>query len=142
MSPGFGLLEILAALTVLAISMLALTNGLLNAQQHSVESSWLTQASLQAENIYERMLSNNIGRQQGDYYQTPGSTPSCQVCSPHEQAAKDLTQWQQQLQKFIPESEQSILPFSQGQEININWLSPLRTESEKRSEWITYVGSQ
>lgn len=142
MSSGFGLLEILAALTVLSISMLALVNGLLNAQQHGAESLWLTHAGVHAENLYERMLSNPLGTQQGGYYQTSSTEPTCQVCTPYEQATKDITQVQQQLNKTIPENAQKITPWVQGQEIQIQWPSIFSTDPAASNEWIIYVGSR
>lgn len=138
---GFGLLEILAGLTLLAISMLALINGLLKAQQHSVESLWLAHANVQAENIYEKKLSNVMG----NYFQTPHFLNDCSVCTPDQQAAKDLITWQQQLQKSIAGSEAEIIPFFDAQKIIIRWpplwVDKSNNKTDKLSEWILYGGS-
>lgn len=131
MSHGFGLLEILAALTLLSISTLALINGLLNAQHHSIQSLWLLHSTMQTENIYESMLSNPIALHEGNYFQTPSASPSCIVCMPAEQAEKELFMWQSQLNNNIPEQESTIVPIEMGQQIIIKW---------PENKWITYGG--
>lgn len=47
---GFGLIEIVTAILLLGFALLALMNGLLLAQQHTIETRTLTHSQLEIEN--------------------------------------------------------------------------------------------
>ncbi len=47
---GFGLIEILTAILLLGFALLAVINGLLLAQQHTIETRTLTHSQLEIEN--------------------------------------------------------------------------------------------
>lgn len=51
---GYGLLEVLTAMLLMAYSLLALLNGLLNAQQYTIDSLSLAHENLEMENEYEQ----------------------------------------------------------------------------------------
>ena len=131
MQNGFGLLEVLTTLLLLALGMLSLVNGLLRAEQHSMESLMLAQADVQAINIYEHMLANPLGVKQGAYYHLSGE-PHCNPCDPNLQAAKDLHNWQQQLQQQLWDAQGEVRP---QQEIYLHWQS-MFAESNM---WILYA---
>ncbi len=134
---GFGLLEVLAALTLIAFAMLAWVNGLLNTHLQAVESNAMVDAAMQAENIYEQMLANPLGVKQGGYYQMPGVAPSCNPCDPNQQAAKDLALWQEQLAQELIVGAGEVAIYGNGQKIIIRWQSLLSSDTEL-SEWMLY----
>ena len=139
MTAGFGLLEVLAALGLLAVSLLALSNGLIVARQYSAQTLAFSHTGIQAENMYEHLLANPVGKQQGAYYQQTVRLPSCWVCSPYEQATRDLAQWQQQLRVILPQSTQRIQPMLAGQQITISWPQTADNPHQQAAEWKVYV---
>ena len=134
---GFGLLEVLAALALIAFAMLGWVNGLLSAHLQALESNAMVDAAMQAENIYEQMLANPLGVKQGGYYQMPGVVPSCNPCDPNQQAAKDLAVWQEQLAEELIVGEGEVAAYGNGQQIMIRWQSLLNPDTEL-SEWVLY----
>ena len=132
MQNGFGLLEVLAALLLLALGMLSLVNGLLRAEQHSMESLMLAHDDIHACNIYERMLANPLGVKQGAYYYPSNSEPNCNPCDPNLQAAKDMHEWQQQLQQQLWDAQGEVRP---KHEIHLGWQSMLA----ESNLWILYA---
>ena len=135
MHQGFGLLEVLVALALIALATLGIVNGLSHAFLHALESKAFAHATLQAQNIYERAQANPLGFKQGAYFQIPGSAPNCNPCSPAQQASKDLARWQEQLSEISGEGE--ILPNGEGVQIIIRWPSVFEPDVEW-NEWILY----
>jgi prepilin-type N-terminal cleavage/methylation domain-containing protein len=133
MKNGFGLLEVLAALTLLALGMLSLINGLLRSEQHSFEGILLAQADVHATNIYERMQANLVGVRQDAYYHPPGIEPNCNPCDPVLHAAKDLGEWQQQLHEQLVDAEGEVRV---NQEIYLRWQSMM--SDVENNTWVLY----
>lgn len=105
---GYTLLEVLVALVVLSIGLLGL--GLLQATslQDNTKAYLRSIAVVRAYDMADRMRTNMVAVQAGDYDSPPGSAPSqsCLTdaagCTPAQMAAIDQWNWGQRLAVELP----------------------------------------
>ena len=83
------------------------------------------------------MLSNPLGVTQGAYFTMPIISPSCNPCSPAQQAFKDLWQWQHELQHTLISGEGEVKAYNNGLQIIIRW-QPLENLADEVEEWVLY----
>ncbi len=101
---GFTLFEIVVAVAVLAIGLLSLAAlQTLNLRTDHQAYSW-TVANLQASNIIARMRANSEGAAAGYYADRTDVTdpPTCRVCSPFDQATRDIAAWHEANKRLLP----------------------------------------
>lgn len=124
---GSSLIEVLVAVFIVSVGLLALAGILATATRFSKTSEFRSVASLLAADIADRMRANfNPGAtaaQQGERFYTlqpgvlataaPESDATCAVaaaCTPEEMAQRDLAQWQAALFQALPQGTGFILP--------------------------------
>jgi len=99
---GFTLIEVLVTLIVVAIGLLGLANlqtvGLRN--NHSVNLT--SQAIWLANDITDRMRSNNTANYNGIAPQQFNCSDPQQPCTPQQMAANDLWEWNQAINRALP----------------------------------------
>ncbi len=103
---GFSLLEVLIALVILSVGLLGIA-AMISSSVKSNDSAYLrTQATALAYSIIDRMRTNQLAAQNGDYdiaigTPAPGSSTVCDGgsanCDSSALAAFDLAQWKQSL---------------------------------------------
>lgn len=102
---GFTMIEVLIALIVLSVGLLGLA-GLQSAGLRFNQSAAMrSQATQLAYDMADRMRSNVVASDAGDYLGAAGLTASCHTttgCTPAEMAADDLAQWNQAIQRYLP----------------------------------------
>ncbi len=127
-SKGFGLIEVLVALVIIAIGLL----GMAGLQGYSINSSYnahlRTQATSLAQSIIDRMRANRQQANSNAYAvnfddNPPSSAADCTatVCTPAQIKDFDLLEWKCNLGKYMQESvcsplvSQSTLPLGDGE---------------------------
>ncbi|MBL0420485.1 type IV pilus modification protein PilV [Ramlibacter sp. AW1] len=113
---GVGLIELLVAIAVTSIGLLALVASHLSALRSVKQTHHASVATQLATDIVERMRANGGRDQAGDYVftnswsgqaQVPKTEPACATkavtCSAAEIAADDLLQWRQSVRALLPE---------------------------------------
>lgn len=103
---GFSLLEVLIALVILSVGLLGIA-AMISSTVKSNDSAYMrTQATALAYSIIDRMRTNQLAAQNGDYdialsTPAPGSTTICNGaganCDSATLAAYDVAQWRQAL---------------------------------------------
>lgn len=117
---GFSLLEVLISLVVLSVGLLGMA-GLMSTTLKSNDSAYMrTQATVEAYNILDRMRANNSAVTTGNYSYGMPSAPSAATqvpnactgaaasCSDQGLATYDISQWEYDLAKRLPEGRGSI----------------------------------
>ena len=96
---GFGLIEVLISIVVLAVGLLGLASLQAFGLQNNQSAYNRTVATLQAYDLADRMRANMTGAEAGDYTFDPDNnsvpTDDCVTneCGPAELAGHDLGQW-------------------------------------------------
>ena len=123
---GFSLLEVLIALVILSVGLLGIA-AMISSSVKSNDSAYLrTQATALAYSIIDRMRTNQLAAQNGDYdiaigTPAPGSSTICNGsganCDSPTLAAFDLAQWKQSLTSStngLPSGDGSIVTTAIG----------------------------
>ncbi|MGD8570503.1 MAG: type IV pilus modification protein PilV [Gammaproteobacteria bacterium] len=118
---GFTLIEVLIAVLVISIGLLGMAGLQTSGIQQSHNSYLKTQASMLAYDMADRMRSNLLGVNSGDYDSvdsvndpvtaTPGCISSGTACSASETATNDIYEW---TNKNAEGSIASLLPSGYG----------------------------
>ncbi len=123
-SRAFTLIEVLVTLFILSTGLLALASLQIKSIQTTHNAYLLTQATLLAHDIAERMRSNP-GFDYGNLT-TPSSKPDCitKTCTPPEIAEYDYYEWQQNLKSLLPKGSGTIKHSISGNiVIEIHWYN-------------------
>ncbi len=141
---GFSLVEVLVAMFVVAMGILALAGLLQAATRYSKMSELRSTATLLANDIADRMRANPVGAQLGDtgYDLTdkafPSAAPSAHAacistapCGPSDLARADLTDWTARLRATLPKGS-AWIQFHAGKSLApdyvdlwVGWADPL-----------------
>ncbi len=141
---GFSLVEVLVAMFVVAMGILALAGLLQAATRYSKMSELRSTATLLANDIADRMRANPVGARLGDtgYDLTdkafPGPAPAAHAactsaapCGPSDLARADLTDWSARLRATLPKGS-AWIQFHAGKspapdyvDLWVGWADPL-----------------
>jgi len=143
-APGFSLVEVLVAMFVVAMGILALAALLQAATRYSKMSELRSTATLLANDIADRIRANPVGGQLGDtgYDLTDKAFPSpalpahaaCTAdapCGPSDLARADLADWTARLRATLPKGS-TWIQFHAGKaaapdfvDVWVGWADPL-----------------
>jgi type IV pilus assembly protein PilV len=134
---GVSLIEILVALLVVSLGVLALAGLLGTASRYGKTSEFRSIATLQASDISDRMRANLAGANLGSYAlinealrdAAPPPAPACanaKVCLPEEMAAQDLAAWQAALFAGLPQGTGHVAynPGNRTADVWVMWRDP------------------
>ena len=104
LSPGFTLIEVMVALTVVSIGMLGIASLYTQALGAARTTQYRSQAINLLSDMADRIRTNRLGGV--DYTGLPADN-NCDLlgaaaCTPAEMAAHDLFMWDQQVQQLLP----------------------------------------
>lgn len=130
---GFSLIEVLVALTIIAVALLGAAGIQLRAMQLGQGSLLRTQAILLADDLVERMEANKTASTGSGLYvvaetsTAPATLPACTTsCSATAMAALDLYQWQNLVPTLLPQSTWAVRQTVNGNpstyEITLKWV--------------------
>jgi len=114
---GFGLIEVLVSVLILAIGLLGLAGLQTQSLRFNNESFFRTQATLLAMDLADRMRANRevISTTPGAYEFSPSQTvpqtyPQCDasMCSPAELAEYDFAEWKKRAVDVLPGVSASV----------------------------------
>ncbi len=151
---GFGLIEVLVAVVILAIGLLGLVNLQMRGHQYSDSARQRAQATYLAYDILDRMRANKDEVVNGTYYVSTGTSVSAPVainmcsdatvsCPPNRLAEYDLWEWKQDLSNQLPNGDGSIrrnnaIATTDIYEITIQWSRRAFSDADKA----TALGTQ
>lgn len=121
---GFGLLEVLITIVILAIGLLGLAGLQATSLNYNHSAYNRTQASLLVYDIVDRMRANQAGI---NNYLTPGSPSniaSCKTvagCSASSMAQVDLFEWNQAINDSLPSGAGAITQAGSVFTVSITW---------------------
>ncbi|NOY63639.1 MAG: type IV pilus modification protein PilV [Gammaproteobacteria bacterium] len=120
---GFSLAETLIALFVLAIGLLGLANLQFKSLRLNYDAYLRTQATIQAQDIAERLIANLPAATRYTQIEPPVITPDCNAnsCSPTQLSAYDLDAWRSTLARLLPSGVGTITKHGVIYTITINW---------------------
>ncbi len=125
---GFSLVEVLVALFILSIGLLGLAALQTTGLRFNHQSYQRTQAVLLSYDIIDRIRSNPVGINNGDYDAVPGGPPGgypdCMAgpCTPGQMAAYDIGVWKDAVTAQLGASgDASITAVPPVRTINISW---------------------
>lgn len=134
---GVSLIEVLVAILVVSLGVLALAGLLGTASRYGKTSEFRSIATLQASGISDRMRANLAGANLGSYGlknialrdAAPEAAPPCanvKVCLPEEMAAQDLAAWQAGLFAGLPQGTGYVAydPGNRTADIWLMWRDP------------------
>lgn len=119
---GFGLIEILVALLVLAIGLLGMASLQTTSLQQTTGSQTRTQAILLAEDIVERIRANRPNRE--DYVLSDPDAVACNTgfaITNGGLATDDLNEWRNALGCLLPEGNGEIAVNGDVVTVDITW---------------------
>ena len=103
---GFSLLEVLITIAVLSISLLGIAGLQLAGMRYAHQANLRYLASLQANDMAERMSANRAGVSAGAYNNISGkgSNPGCgsSNCTPTQMAQLDAFEWNDENARLLP----------------------------------------
>lgn len=112
---GFGLIEVLAALLILAVGLLGMLAMQARGLQYNQAAYYQSQAMFMAEDIVERVRANLAAAQSYDKTlgeNNPAITNGCgnkaSPCSDVELAAEDLAHWLNDLENVFPGGDEIV----------------------------------
>lgn len=120
---GYGLIEVLVAVLVLAIGLLGLAGLQTQSLRFNNEAYFRTQATLLAMDMADRLRSNfeTARTSPGTYTfakteNAPSSVTDCtsSACSPSELAQYDFKAWKERAQELLPGAEVAVTPDTVG----------------------------
>lgn len=119
---GFGLIEVLISLLILAIGLLGLGAMQSTGLSQTSEARNRTQGILLAEDLFERARSNR--ENVADYAVAAGDPPDCApdfAIDNNGVAADDLAEWRNALACLLPNGNGSVLVDDQTLTIEVTW---------------------
>lgn len=149
---GFSLLEVLIAIVVLAIGLLGVASLQMNSMGFTHSAYLRSQATLQVQNMADRMRSNLEGVKAGHYNNvdttfSSSANPSCFTasvgCTPQEMAAFDEFEWQTANQALLPQGSGSVSGEGEGSifTITVSWSEMTDLQSLAKSGAASTTGS-
>ena len=133
---GFGLIEVLVAVLVLAVGLLGLAGLQTQSLRFNNEAYFRTQATLLAMDMADRLRSNleTARATPGSYTfsntdAVPNSVTDCtsDACTPSQLAQYDFKEWKERAQTLLPGAQVALTPDSvgigQGYTIQIEYSS-------------------
>lgn len=153
MVQGFGLVEVLVAVLVMATGLLGLAATMLVAsrtQQHAITR---TQAAWLATDLVERMQLNPVAAAQGAYdgtgYPVVPNAPACDArhaCAPHAWAMHDRSRWSALLRAYLSDAARASVacrhrvadlpaPGDATCTLTIHWQTPGVDARMTRTSW-------
>lgn len=143
---GYGLIEVLVAVLVLAIGLLGLAGLQTQSLRFNNEAYFRTQATLLAMDMADRLRSNfqTARTNPGSYTfakteSVPSSVTDCtsSACSPSQLAQYDFKAWKERAQELLPGAEVAVTPDTvgtatpwQGYTIEIEYSSTENAETQ------------
>jgi type IV pilus assembly protein PilV len=143
-SPGFSLVEVLVAMFVVAMGILALAGLLQSSTRYSKMSELRSTATLLANDIADRIRANPVGAQlgEGGYDITGTSFPSSIAqahaactseapCGPSDLARVDLADWTARVRATLPRGSTQVqfhvgkAPAPDSLDVWVGWADPL-----------------
>ncbi len=127
---GFALIEVLTALFLLAISVLALAAAHTTSLRLGQAAYLRTQAIAQVSDLTERMRANRVAAAAGRYAVGPPAQypPACRppgisACSAHDVAAYDLYEWGRAVAALLPAGVGAVTALGDDTyAITVSWL--------------------
>lgn len=119
---GFGLIEILVALLILAIGLLGMASLQTTSLQQTTGSQTRTQAILLAEDMVERIRANRPNRI--DYVLTDPDAVACDTAfaiTNGDVATDDLNEWRNALGCLLPEGNGEVAVNGDVVTVDITW---------------------
>jgi type IV pilus assembly protein PilV len=121
---GFGLIEILVAVLVLAIGLLGMASLQVKGIQMTTGALSRTQALFLAEDIIERARANRD--LVGSYAVASGAAPSCDVTYAIDNfsvAANDVAEWRNQVSCLLPEGDATVAISGNVVTVTMTWTA-------------------
>lgn len=124
---GATFLEVLAAVVVLSIGFLATSRMQIMGMRYNQSAFMMSQASIMAANIADRMRSNTQGVDDGDYdtvdTRSVPADPGCMNsgCTSNQLATLDIRQWGLALENALPNGYGRITRGTDIFEISVVW---------------------
>jgi len=105
---GFSLVEVMVATVIISIGLIGLASTMNNSMRFDNQAFLGSQAIMLANNMAERLHSNRLAAEAGDYddiepSKSPISCSKSHGCSPTDLAKFDIFEWQNQLSELLPE---------------------------------------
>lgn len=117
---GFTLVEVLVAVVILSIGLLAVAGMQTNSMRSSNNALYRSQAVLGAEDIMDRMRANRAAARAGDYIITLAQNPG-DVGSHVNMVLTDLQEWRAALAANLPVGNGSIVTNGNVVTVTIQW---------------------
>jgi type IV pilus assembly protein PilV len=144
---GMSLIEVLVAMLVVSLGVLALSGMLAAAARFSKTSEFRSVATLLAQDIADRMRANKPAVGLSEYellngydtpHEEPGADPTCAdvtKCSTQELAAIDMAQWSRAIYFSLPEGQGYIAADGAknppvAADVWLAWLDPEASKEE------------
>ncbi|MCU7959578.1 MAG: type IV pilus modification protein PilV [gamma proteobacterium symbiont of Bathyaustriella thionipta] len=110
---GFSLIEVMVATAIISIGLIGLASTLTNSMRFDNQAFLGSQAIMLANNMAERLHSNRLAAEAGDYddiepNKAPMSCSKIPGCSPSDLARFDVFEWQTQLSELLPEGRGQV----------------------------------
>lgn len=119
---GFGLIEVLIAVLVLAIGLLGMASLQTNGIQMTTGALSRTQAVLLAEDLIERARANRSSV--ASYTVTAGAPPACDLTyaiTNAAVAAEDIAEWRNNVSCLLPNGDASVAVSGAVMTVTVNW---------------------
>lgn len=123
---GFGLIEVLVAVLILAIGLLGMASLQTNGIQMTTGALSRTQAVLLAEDLIERARANKSAI--SNYTVTAGSPPACDLTyaiANASVASDDVAEWRNNVSCLLPDGDAAVAVSGAVMTVTVNWQARL-----------------
>ncbi|NRA53305.1 MAG: type IV pilus modification protein PilV [Gammaproteobacteria bacterium] len=136
-SLGFSLLEVLIAVSILAVAMLGIAAMQLMSIKDNRDAYFRSQAVLLSQDMAERMRSNKsqISAYNGINTNTSYSDPGCSPCTPTQIVSLDKYEWSKKIKsttnmtQLIPSAQGTVTESAGIYTISVSWQADAATAS-------------
>ncbi len=137
---GFGMLEILIAMTLIAFGLLGMAGLQASSLRYQKTAHFRSIASIAMSDMAERIRANTQAAHDGKYMasadsMSAGTVPTCSgagTCSSNQIAAFDVATWLQELSRNLPEGRGEISgDIKTGMKISVCYKDPGYAENSK-----------
>jgi type IV pilus assembly protein PilV len=120
---GFSLLEVLVAMTLLALGVLGMGGLQLSVLRSQQDAQFRTEATLLAADLLERAIMNRGESYTLAFSAEPPLAPDClsQPCTPPQLARFDLARWRALLAEALPEGNGAVQESGFNLEVTVRW---------------------
>lgn len=123
---GYSMLEMLVALVVISVGLLAVATLQTRGQQFNYRAYLRTQAVFLAYDIMDRIRANAVAARNGSYQleAKPSQQKDCTAapCTAVELASYDLYDWYERVELLLPEAEATVSRNTTGYTIKLSWI--------------------